>query len=271
MSALTLPAYALSRRELRDAGMRRRDIDDAVAAGRLVRVRRDRYLPGDAHPDLIRAARSGDRLDCVSLLRTLGVYVLSDTHLHVQVTPHRSSLAPAEPDVVRHWRPASLPTSATAVDIVSAVVAAVRCQEPRAAVATLDSAWHLGLIDETDIAEAFRRLPQRHRSLRSLMDPSAESGPETLMRLILRSLGCRFETQVRIPTVGRVDFVVEGWLIIECDSRAHHEGWEAQKRDRRRDLAAAALGYATVRPLAEDIQYHRDRVRTSISCALARH
>jgi len=201
----------------------------------------------------------------------LGVYVLSETRLHVQVEPHRSSLPPASPDVVRHWRPASLPVSATSVDIVSAVVAAVRCQEPRAAVATLDSAWRLGLIDEVTIAEIFRRLPHRHRSLRTLIDRSAESGPETLMRLILRSLGCRFETQVSITTVGRVDFVVEGWLIIECDSRAHHEGWEAQKRDRRRDLAAAALGYTTVRPLAEDIQYHRDHVRLSISRALERH
>lgn len=157
------------------------------------------------------------------------------------------------------------------MDIVSAIVAAVRCQEPRAAVASLDSAWHLGHIDEVSIAEIFRRLPRRHRGLRALIDRSAESGPETLMRLILRSLGCAFETQVWIATVGRVDFVVEGWLIIECDSRAHHEGWEAQKRDRRRDLAAAALGYATVRPLAEDIQYHRDQVRTAIGCALERH
>jgi very-short-patch-repair endonuclease len=40
--------------------------------------------------------------------------------------------------------------------------------------------------------------------------------------------------------VGRVDFLVEGWLIIECDSKAHHEGWDKQRRDRRRDLAAAA-------------------------------
>ena len=73
------------------------------------------------------------------------------------------------------------------------------------------------------------------------------------MRLILRSLGLAVEIQVTIDGVGRVDMVVDGWLIIECDSRAHHEGWDAQQRDRRRDLAAAALGYTTIRPLAEDI------------------
>ena len=72
-----------------------------------------------------------------------------------------------------------------------------------------------------------------------------------LMRLILRSIGCVFDVQVVIAGVGRVDFVVNGWLIIECDSEEHHSSWADQKRDRRRDQAAAARGYATYRPIAE--------------------
>ena len=35
------------------------------------------------------------------------------------------------------------------------------------------------------------------------------------MRLMLRGLGCQIEVQVVIPGVGRVDFVVDGWLIVE--------------------------------------------------------
>jgi hypothetical protein len=42
------------------------------------------------------------------------------------------------------------------------------------------------------------------------------------MRLLLRALGHRAEVQVRIAGVGRVDLVVDGWLIVECDSRAYH-------------------------------------------------
>lgn len=80
------------------------------------------------------------------------------------------------------------------------------------------------------------------------------------MRLLLRGLGAEVQVQVRIEGVGRVDLVVDGWLIVECDSRAFHEGWEAQKRDRARDIAAAALGYTTVRPLAEDILYRMPSV-----------
>lgn len=64
--------------------------------------------------------------------------------------------------------------------------------------------------------------------------------------------------------VGRVDFVVDGWLIVECDSFAHHSDWEAQRRDRRRDQAAAALGYATYRPIAEDIMWHPELVRAAL-------
>lgn len=99
----------------------------------------------------------------------------------------------------------------------------------------------------------FSALPQRFGTVLALADASAESGPESFVRLILRSLGASFETQVRLYGVGRVDFVVDGWLIVECDSRAFHEGWAKQQRDRARDLAAARLGYVTIRPLAADI------------------
>ena len=89
------------------------------------------------------------------------------------------------------------------------------------------------------------------------------------MRLMLRGLGCQIEVQVVIPGVGRVDFVVDGWLIVECDSKAHHEGWESQKRDRARDLAAAGLGYTTVRPIAEDILHRREQTLAAMKAVLA--
>ena len=89
------------------------------------------------------------------------------------------------------------------------------------------------------------------------------------MRLMLRSLGCTIEVQVDLDGVGRVDFIVDGWLITECDSEAHHSGWEAQKRDRLRDLAAAALGYTTIRPMAEHIMYQREQVHEALKAVLA--
>jgi very-short-patch-repair endonuclease len=77
---------------------------------------------------------------------------------------------------------------------------------------------------------------------------------------MLRRLGCSFDVQVRIDGVGRVDFVVDGWLIIECDSEAHHAGWAERRRDLRRDQAAAARGFVTYRPIAEDIMWNPDDV-----------
>ncbi len=253
----------------RDLGLARADREDALSAGRILRVRRGRYLPSYTHPDVVAAARLGCRLDCVSLLRVLGVFVLEHPPLHLNARVGSSRL-PASPDgVVRHWRRDDDASTSLLVDIVSALAQACRCQEPRAAIASLDSAWHKGLIDGDDLTEIFRRLPRRYRSLRALLDASAESGAESLLRLVLRSLGCRFQPQVAIPGVGRVDFLVDGWLIIECDSEAHHSGWEAQRRDKRRDLAAAALGYTTVRPVAEDIFHHRGELSEQLRAVIS--
>lgn len=259
LAAQILPATFLSPGALAARGLSRHTVSRLVAGGVLIRLRNGRYVTAETPRGLIDAGRIGGRLDCVSLLAALGLFVRVTHPLHAQFEPSTTRL-PERHGVVAHWRRSCAESTALATDLVEALAQACRCQSPRDAVATLDSAWHHGLIDEGDLGDIFRRLPRRYRSLRRLLDGRSESGAETLMRLLLRGLGVDVQVQVVIEGVGRVDLVVGGWLIVECDSRAFHEGWEAQKRDRARDLAAAALGYTTVRPLAEDILYRMPSV-----------
>lgn len=248
--------------------MTRRQLRAALAAGALRRVRRDRYVV-DGIPDTEeRALAAGGRLDCVSLLRDLGVFALADTRLHVQIEIGASRLPRAGHSVRRHWRDSVSPRGDLCADVVEALAQACRCQSPRFAIATIDSAWHLGLVGP-EIADVFALLPARFAVLRRHLDRRAESGSESIMRVLLRRRGCHVEVQRRIPNVGRVDLVVDGWLIIECDSRAHHSGVDQQVADRRRDLAAAAQGYTTLRILAEDILYRTDHVLRAVDALLA--
>jgi very-short-patch-repair endonuclease len=245
--------------DLAELGISRREAARLIAAGRLVRLRRGRYCPAGLDPALVHAGRLGGRLDCVSLLAALGVFVTDVSGVHTQFDRTASRLPVRDRSVVAHWRDSAAASTALSAELIEALAQACRCQSPRDAIATLDSAWHIGLVDEPGIAEVFGLLPRRFRRLRALLDPRSESGPETLMRLMLRGIGCHVDVQVQIEGVGRVDLVVDGWLIVECDSHAHHEGWASQRHDRRRDLAAAALGYSTVRPVAEDIVYRHER------------
>lgn len=255
-----------TRADLLSTGIRGRDITRAVRQGRLRRLRRDRYALSSVDDEVAEAVRIGGRVSCVTLLRLIGVFVHVASGLHVHVIPGTSRIrAPLAKDTVLHWRAWSGHAGPRhAVPLIDALSHAVRCQSPRAAIATLDSAMNQGLVTETDLTAVFAALPAKYRSLLALVDASAGSGPETFMRLILRGLGVSFETQVLIPGVGYVDFVVNGWLIIECDSREFHEGWQKQVEDRRRDIAAARQGYVTIRPLAADIMGDAATVRRAV-------
>jgi very-short-patch-repair endonuclease len=268
-SARILPATFLSLRGLAERGLSRHTVARLVAGGMLLRLRNGRYAPPDLHEDLVRAGRLGGRLDCVSLAAALGIFVRADHALHAQFEPGTTRLPHRPSGTVAHWRRSLAQATSLAADIIEALAQACRCQSPRDAVATLDSAWHQRLVDEEGIAAIFARLPRRYQALRDLLDPRSESGAETLMRLLLRGLGAHVEVQRQIDGVGRVDLLVDGWLIVECDSRAYHEGWQAQKRDRARDMAAAALGFTTVRPIAEDILYRSEVVLTTMKSILA--
>ncbi|WP_413354178.1 endonuclease domain-containing protein [Microbacterium sp. 1P06AB] len=202
----------------------------------------------------------------MSALRLLGVFTLSSEELHVHIPPHAARLRVPPGGASRHWSPpiGERPSGSGMSHPWDLLAHAIVCQPPAAAVATLDSALHWGLIVPSELDLVFAAVPRKYRVIRKMLDGRAESGPESLMRLILRRLGLKVEVQVRIDGVGRVDLLVDGWLVVECDSDAHHSGPLAHRVDRRRDLALAALGYTTLRPMAADIMWHPDRVVAAV-------
>lgn len=265
----------MSRADLVAQGWTSRALTEAVKTGALVRARRGWYLAEAAPADLVSAVRVGGLLGCLSLLQELGVFVWRRPALHVHMhrgasrmrspKKRRARLAPrARRTIVLHWHALVDEPADGRVSVVDALVHAVRCQPARYAIASIDSALNKGLLTEEQLGDVFAALPARYRVLRPFVDGRAQSGPETLVRLMVRSLGCAVDLQVEFPDVGFVDLVVDGWLVIECDSKAFHSEWSAQLTDYRRDLALAQQGYCVLRLTAEDIMYSPEKVLAAI-------
>lgn len=173
--------------------------------------------------------------------------------------------------VCLHWGVAAAGADRETVCLDDAIRSMVRCRPGREVVAALDSILHRGLRSMQELQDLFATLPARYLVLLALADARAESGPETLVRLMLRQLGVEFDLQVSVAGVGRVDFLVGARLIIECDSRAHHADWDQRRRDIRRDQEAARRGFVTVRLLAEDILFHPERVLPVLADVVRAH
>ena len=76
---------------------------------------------------------------------------------------------------------------------------------------------------------------------------------------------CRWSSTASAASISCVD----GWLVVECDSKEFHEGWEQQVKDRNRDLALAARGYVTLRLTAAQIMYRAEEVLAAVKGLLA--
>lgn len=98
----------------------------------------------------------------------------------------------------------------------------------------------------------------------------AESPIEVVARLLFVAAGFRVETQVQIPGVGRVDFVLNGFLVVEIDGAAFHSDRKALRRDHRRNNATLLNGYLILRYGYEDVMFHREEMLAEIRLALRR-
>lgn len=227
------------------AGASREDIKRAARQRVLVRLRRGIYAVRTADPEVVAAARHGGRLTCASLLRKRGVWTLSGDGIHVAIGQKARAHVHPGCVCVPHWVAGS--TNVGVAHVREALVVLLACQGPDAFFAAFESAWRNRLLTAEDRHWVRQRVPSGHGFLIDLAHPHSESGLESPVRLRLARLGISLRSQVRIDGVGRVDFVLDGWIIIEADGEGNHAAPHQRHRDLERDAVAAAHGYRTLR------------------------
>jgi very-short-patch-repair endonuclease len=104
----------------------------------------------------------------------------------------------------------------------------------------------------------------------SKVEHGADSLLETVARVLFRDAGIATETQVWIDGVGRVDFLLEGFLIVEIDGLAFHLEPRQFKKDRRRDNMAVRQGLPVLRFFYDDVVYAPESVLAQVREVLAR-
>lgn len=247
--------------QLSALGHRRSEIAAAVTSGQLLRPRRGWVALPSADPAARRAVALGGRLGGASALQSYGIWVDAPHPLIVATPPTASRLPALGPRETRTWITERFPTTSRTrwrVSVLDALYQHARAVPHDEAIASIDSALNLGEITARECRELLRAIPATLGIQEHEIDGRAMSGNETRFRLAARRAGLRVEPQVRIPGVGTVDFVVEGWLITEIDSREHHDEPAAQLADRTRDGESLLRGYGTVRFMPHQVRERMD-------------
>lgn len=250
-----------SLRGLVAGGWSRPQAVDAVRARLLERIRPGWY----AHPLADARAKSavalGGALTCQDALARRGVWEPPDRRLlHVRLARQR----PLDGAAVHVLPLAARRPILTAVDEAStAITCAARCLSRPLAAAVCDSALRQGAIDPGMLAGALAGAGWAGQQVQQLVDPSAESGIETLLRLRIRALRTAFAAQVLIAGVGRVDFLIGDRLVAEADGLAYHSG-AAVQQDRDRDNALHRLGFRVVRFTYADLTRDAGKVDATL-------
>lgn len=245
------------------AGVPAHRITTALADGRLRKMRHGVVaLPG-IDPLVERAARSGGLLTCVSAARGAGLRVLRSPgapHLWFSTGAHRTS------GIVAHRGALAGPRTDLTVSTLDTVLAALHCQPPLSALVICESAVRLGQVGQEELLRLLpgnRNAPAAEVVRAVRMD--ADSPLEIIAQELFRRAGLHVQTQVRIPGVGRVDLLIEGFLIVELDGIQFHWTKETFVMDRRRGNVATCSGLPTLRYLHDDVVYRQDKVLAEVT------
>jgi very-short-patch-repair endonuclease len=179
-------------------------------------------------------------------LASYGLWVTQPPGLQVRVPPTSSHVPALLPGERRFWADEHFPHGGDQLwrmSVEDSLLQHTRLCSSEDAIASFDSALNRRVVTPGGIDHVFALLPRRYRRLRARIDGRAESGLETLLRLAAEAEGWRVDIQVRIPGVGRVDVLIDGWLVIELDGAKWHDGETSQEEDRRRDAELTLRGY----------------------------
>lgn len=252
---------------LQTIGFSRRALSRLVQRGEIERIRDGVFAVPPLDVDVRRAIEHGGALTCVSLLRSAGVWVLSDSKsIHVWLgNGHR--MAHRGCTCVSHYYRGRPPLGSAPLG--TALLHLRRCEGDEAFFAAYESALQKGLLSSAARRRVRDGLPATARWLVDIARSDADSGLESLLRLRLHILGIRLQCQVSIDGVGRVDFVLGGRLILEVDGKLNHAG-DMRHKDLVRDAAASALGYETLRFDYAQVIHGWPQVQAAVLAAMSR-
>ena len=233
--------------ELTAAGIDQYSIKKAVRVGALVRVRDGLYVDPDLPADISSAVAHGGALGCVNRARAAGLWVLDrdDGDVHVAMPRNGRRQSHGSCTCLQHWSGATAHRGMTS--LVDALAQMLGCVGVESFFVSLESAMRKRLIDRAQLTMLRAQVPADRRWLIDFARWNADSGLESLLRLRLRKHGISLVSQVSIPGVGRVDFLVGDRLILEVDGKPGHADAASRHKDLVRDAVAATFGLSTLR------------------------
>ncbi len=222
-----------------------RSLARASDTGLIRRVARGLYSCTHLDTQLVLAAQSGGRLDCVSSLAQHGVWSgVERPGLHLRMEPHQHARRVAGAFV--HWSGTFQSAEPLEVAPVDAVLQSIRCLNPDDALACVESALHTGFLTEEQLDLVMLHAPARLVPILLNLDRGAESGYETLVRLKLIRADFQVRTQAYVPEAGRIDILIEECVGLEIDGERWH-GPERFIHDRTKDRNAELQGVRMLR------------------------
>lgn len=272
------------RRQLLAAGLSRRQVESSWAAGEIVRIRHGLYGLVDLPTDVVRAARVGGALSGASSLAHRGAWVPPTPRLVVSV-PHNARdlrdpddagerLDPERSDVLvlRDLSRFDRRTERLMASPSRAAAQAFLHEPAEHAAAIVDSALRLAPLQRPDLDEVSRLLATRRsaQGLVTMIDPRAESGTESMARLLLARDGIRAEPQVWVDDHTRVDLLIDGWFMLECVSKEHHSSPAHYNRDRERIVHITGLGFVVLEVTYPQVLFDWPAVRQAVRMTLGR-
>ncbi|PRB16649.1 DUF559 domain-containing protein [Microbacterium sp. MYb62] len=255
--------------ELQRCGVTRPELAKAVRNKTIDRVRPGVFASPALQPHLRRAALHGGSLTCGEALRLHGVWVLAEESApHVWVGRRARVHEHAGCQCVSHYFRGSAGLGIAHVE--TALIHLHRCQGDEAFFASYESAWKLRLLTPAARLRIRTALPAYARWLVDIARPDPDSGLESLIRMRLHVLGILLESQVVVDGVGRVDFVIDGRLILEIDGKQNHEGAKERHKDLARDASASRRGFETLRFDYAQVIHDWPTVQAAIVAAIVR-
>jgi hypothetical protein len=287
----TTPCAVFSRAEARAAGWSDSALTRAARAGRIHRLRRDRFTIADeAHLPVLAAVAAaqvcaGSVIShrSAALVHRLPVLTLPPRP-EITVPPHgtggtagallhRATLRAADVTSV---------DEAPVTSIARTLVDIGRSTPNAAAVITMDAAPHRGLTTDSeldDVVLACWNWPGIRRAVRALdrADGRAESPLESISRLVLRWLGLPMaDLQAELHDefdvlVGRADFYWPEYGVVgEADGHMKYDGRAALLDEKRRQERLEQLGLIVVRWDWADVTRRPNHLRERIESAFER-